>query len=189
MRRAESAIVVGQMAVDARRAREAVIAGPVAGGALLRGVRPDERESGGGVIESGARPIGGGVAAGAILREIGGFMRRVGGAVVIGLVTSPAGGVTEVIVAADVALRALRGGMRSRKSEPGGRVIEGGARPVECRRPVAHGAILRESGGFVRRVIGAVVVGQMAVDARRAVEGVVVVGVAGVAGLGGMQAD
>src|ERR1019366_7632691 len=62
--------------------------------------------------------------------------------------------------------------------EPGSRVVERGAGPVEGRGSVALGAILRESGGFVRRSEGSVVIGLVAVPAGRAVQPVVVVDVA-----------
>ena len=54
---------------------------------------------------------------------------------------------------------------------------------------MAQGAVLRESGGFVRRVVGSVVVALVAVPASRARQAVVVVQVARRALLGGVQAQ
>ena len=66
-------------------------------------------------------------------------------------------------------------------------MVESGAGPVECRGSVAQGAILRESGGFVRRVVGSVEVGLVTAYASRAAQGVVVVDVATRTLLGGME--
>src|ERR1039458_6468774 len=74
-----------------------------------------------------------------------------------------------------------------RSGEPGVRVVERGAGPVECRGSVALGAVLRESGGQVRRAGGSIVIGLVAVPAGRAVQRVVVVDVARGTLLGGVE--
>src|SRR5579885_3772591 len=59
--------------------------------------------------------------------------------------------------------RALLAGVQPHQRETGSRVIERGAQPVHGR--VTPGAVLREVRHFMWRVIGAVVISQMAVDA------------------------
>ena len=114
-------------------------------------------------------------------------MRRSVGSVVVGLVTVPAGAARQAVVVAHVALLALQADMRAGQSEPGSRVVERGAGPVEGRGSVAQGAVHRESGRLVRRVGGPVEVGQMAVGASRAGQVVVIVEVARGALLGSVK--
>src|ERR1035438_9126005 len=180
-------VEVGEMAADAVRAGQAVVVVDVARRALLAGVDPHQGEPGSRVVESGATPIGGGVTAGTILREVGRLVRRIVGSVVIGLVTIPTGCCGQTVVAVHVALGALQAGMSAGQGEPGRPVVEGGAGPVEGRGSVAKRAVLREAGGFVRRVGGAVEVGLVAVPAGRAVQSVVVVDVARGALLSGVE--
>src|ERR1019366_3317790 len=168
----------GKVAADAVRVAQAVVVVDVARRALLAGVDPHQGEPGSRVVESGATPIGGGVTAGTILREVGRLVRRVVGAVVIGLVTVPAGCAGQAIVAVHVALGALQAGMCAGQRKSGSRMVKRGAGPVEGRGSVAQGAVLRESGGFVWRVVGSVVVALVAVPASRARQAVVVVQVA-----------
>src|ERR1019366_9523944 len=175
VRRVAGTVVVVLVAVAASRAGQAVVVADVARGALLAGVETYQREPGGGVIEDGATPIGRGVTAGTILREVGRFVRRSVGYVVVVLVAAPAGAARQAVVVVHVALGAQQAGMRARQGEPGSRVVEGGAGPVEGRRSVALGAVLREAGSFVRRVGGSVVIGLVAAPARRAVQRVIVV--------------
>ena len=94
-------------------------------------------------------------------------MRRVGGAIVVVLVATPAGRAAQRVVVVHVAAGARLAGMQSHQREAGGSVIERGAVPI--RRGVAAGAVLREVGCFVRRIVGAVVVGLVAAPASRAV--------------------
>ena len=187
VRRVGGPVEVGLVAVEASRAGQAVVIVEVAPGALLGGVESHQRETRGGVVERGASPIRRGVAPGAILREVGGFVRRIIGVVEIGLVTAPAGAARQIVVVAHVALRALRAGMGAGQGEPGGRVVEGGAGPVKSRRSVAKRAVLREAGGFVRRVVGPVEVGLVAAPAGRAIQRVVIIDVARGALLGGVE--
>ena len=160
----------------------------MARGTLLGGVQSHQREARSGVVESGSVPIHRGVTAGTILREVGRLMRRIVGVVVIRLVTVPAGAARQAVVVVCVALRALQAGVGAGQGEPGGRVVEGGAGPVERRGTMAQRAVLRESGGLVRRVVGTVVIGLVTAPARRAIQCVVVVDVARGALLGGVQA-
>jgi len=66
------------------------------------------------VIKGRAGPVGGGMADGAVLRKPGGLMVWIGRAVVVGLVAVNACGARQIEVAVDVALRALKAGVRSR---------------------------------------------------------------------------
>ena len=187
MRRIGGSIVIGLVAVPAGRAVQRVVVVDVARGTLLGSVETHQREAGGGVVEGGAVPIRRGVAAGAILREVGRLMRRVVGSVVVGLVAAPAGAARQAVVVVHVTLGAQYAGMCAGQREPGSRVVERGAGPVEGRGSVAQGAVLRESGGLVRRVGGPIEVGEMAVDAGCAGQGVVVVDMARGALLAGVE--
>ena len=131
MRRIVGPVVVGLMAVPTGRAGQAVIVVDVACRALLAGMQPDERKTGGGVVKRGARPIRGGVATRAILREVPSFVRRIIGAVVIRLMAVPAGGASQSVVVVHVALRALQVGMRAGQRESGGGVVKRGAGPIQ----------------------------------------------------------
>lgn len=164
VRRICGPIVVRLVAVPARRARQAVVSVHVAGDALLSGMRSDQGESGGCVIECRPAPIGGRVTAGAILREIGCLVRRVRRPVVVRLVAIPTGAVRQTVIAVDVALRALQAGMCPGQRKSCGGMIEGRAGPVRDRVPMAERAILREPGGLVRRIGRPVEVCQVAVD-------------------------
>ena len=108
------------------------------------------------------------MAAGAVLRKIRGQVGRVGGAVVIRLVATPARRVGSVqgVVIAHMALGALQVWMSAHQGEASAAVVEGGTGPVDDRRPVADGAILREARGLVRWVGRSVVIGLVAVPAR-----------------------
>ena len=83
-------------------------------------------------------------------------------------------GQAEIVV--HVALRALHAGVRAGQREAGRGVVECRAGPL--RGVVAHGAVLREAGGFVRRVGGPVEIRQVAGNARGAGQAEVVVHVA-----------
>jgi len=129
------------------------------------------------------------VAAGAILRESARLVRRVIGAVVVRLVAVPAGCAGQAVVVVDVALRALDAGMHAGERKTGGGVVESGAGPVQGRAAMAQGTVLRERRGRVRRIVRAVVIGLVAVPARRTGQAVVVVDVARRTLLAGMQPD
>ena len=81
---------------------------------------------------------------------------------------------------------ALLRGVHSDQREPGGRVVECGAEPVHGR--VAAGAILREIRGFVRRIVGPVVIRLVTVPASAIRQTVVVIDVALRALQAGMRA-
>ena len=87
-----------------------------------------------------------------------------------------AGCAVQAVVVIDVALDALHGGMESSECEAGRRMVNGGARPVGG--GVAGVASGGEPSGFVRRIIGAVIVSLMAVDAGRVIQAVVVINMA-----------
>ena len=92
------------------------------------------------------------------------------GVVVIRLVTSHASRRQRRVIAVDVAEGAGRRGMRARQRECRVVVVEGGVGPHG--RVVAQIALLRESRGHVVRIRRAVVIGQVAGHARRAVQGI-----------------
>src|ERR1035438_3838987 len=188
VRRVGGSAVVGLVAVPAGRAGQAVVVVHVALGAQhIRRMEAREGEARGGVVERGAGPIRGRVAPGTVLRESGGQMRRIGGCLVIGLVTVPAGAASKGVIVAHVALGALQAGVRASQREARGGVVERRTRPVEGRGSVAPGAVLRESGGQVRRAEGAFIVGLVAVPAGRAGQAVVVADVARGALRGGVD--
>lgn len=146
MRRIRGSVVIGLVAILARRAVQGVVIIDVARAALLRGVHSHQRETGGRMVESRAEPVRRRVAPGAVLREVRGLMRRIGGAVVVGLVAVPARTARQAVIVVHVALRALHAGMRAGQREAGGRVIESGAGPVRDGCAMAQSAILREAG-------------------------------------------
>ena len=105
--------------------------------------------------------------------------RRVGGvsgAVVIGLVAVDAGAAVQAVIVVGVALRALQVHVRARQGETGGCMIKRCTQPIGG--GVAQGAILREPRRLVRGICGAVVSGQVTVDAGAACQAVIVVDVA-----------
>ena len=142
---------------------EVVVIAHVTLRALQTGMSAGERESRSGVIERRAGPVRGGVADRAVLREAGRSVRRVGGDVVIGEVAVNSGAAGQAIVVVHVTLRALQTGMSASERKPRSGVIERRASPV--RGGMAAAAILREVRGFMRRIVGIVVVRNVAVDA------------------------
>ena len=142
-------------------------------------MRTGEGESGRGVIEFAIGPLHGVVASFAGSRErSGNVVHRRGGLVVIGLMAAHAGGAAQVVVVIDVAIRALprRHDVRSRERKSGAVVIEGCVQPGA--RAVALIAGLREIRGHMVRIRRALIVSQVATDARGAGQVVIVVLVA-----------
>src|ERR1039458_3128686 len=137
--------VIGLVTVPAGAAGQAVVAAHVALGALHRQMKTGECEARGGGVERRTRPVEGrgSVAPGAVLRESGGQMRRAEGAIVVGLVAVPAGRAGQAVVVVHVARGALLARVETCQREPGGRMVERGAGPVEGRGSVAPGAVLR----------------------------------------------
>src|ERR1035438_8803966 len=109
-------------------------------------------------------------------REAGRDVIGVGGAVIVGQMAVDAGTASEAVVVVDVALRTLQAGVGAGQGEACRGVVERCSKPIDG--GVAHAAILRESCSLMGRVGGAVVVGQVAVDASRAGQTVVIVDVA-----------
>ena len=137
----------------------------VARRALLGGVEAQQLEPGGGVVESGAGPIGGCVAGNAGLREAGRRVVGAGGLLEIGQVTSHAlaRGPREHPV--HVTLSARHCGMRSGQRERAQAVIERGALPTR-----SSMTAFAAGGEFARLVIGirgAIVVRKVAGHALR----------------------
>src|SRR5215469_10006798 len=114
-----------------------------------------QREAGGAVIESSAVPVDGraAVTEGTVLWKSGGLMRRVVGTVEVREVAVDAGGASQAVIVVAVARRALLRRVSAHQGKAGRGVIEGSG-PVGDGRAMAEGAILRKSGGFVRRVVG-----------------------------------
>ena len=161
MVRIVGALVVLQVAGIAGGAQAFVDAARMALNASRGDVLAGQRERGlGGVIEFRAGPIDGGVALRAILREASGGVIRIGGALIVLQVAGIAGRGQRSVLAVGMALRARRGGMLAGERKLGGAVIEGGGHP--CRGGVAQLAILRESGGDVIRIRGALIIFQVA---------------------------
>src|ERR1035438_3842954 len=106
-------------------------------------MRAGQGEPRGRMVKRGDGPVKsrGSVAHGAVLREAGGLVRRVGGSVEVGLVAVPAGRARQAVVIVEVAPGALLGSVESHQREPGGRMVEGGPRPIG--RGVAPRTILR----------------------------------------------
>ena len=127
VRRVGGAIVVGLMAVPASRAGQAVVIVEVARRALLGGVEAQQLEPGGGVVESGAGPIGGGVAGSAVLREAGRYVVGTGGLLEIGQMTSHALLRRPRKYSIYVTLSACHAGVGSGQGETAQAVIERGA--------------------------------------------------------------
>jgi len=130
--------------------------------ASRRDVLAGEREGRlGRVIEGGSGPIRGGMAELAILREAGGGVVRIGSALIVIQVAGIAGGAQALENAASMALDASRGDVFAGQRECGlGGVIEFSSGPISG--GVALGAILREAGGSMIGIRGALVVLQMA---------------------------
>ena len=165
--RIAGALIVLKMAADAGGVGEVVVA--VGGGmtlaALHVGVRSGERPAGGGVIEGSRGPVGSAVADFALLRESAGDVIRAGGSLIVLEMATHAGGVGEVVVAVGggMTLAALHVDVRSGERPAGGGVIESSRGPVGG--TVAHFALLREAAGDVIRVVGALIILEMATDA------------------------
>ena len=130
MRRVVGSVVVGLMAVPAGRAGQTVVVVEVARRALLGGVEAQQLEPGGGVVESGAGPIGRGVAGSAGLREAGRRVVGTGGFLEIGQMASHAFLRRPRKYSVHVTLRARHAGMRSGQRESAQAVIERGALPA-----------------------------------------------------------
>ena len=180
-------VVIRLMASPAGRAGQAEIIIDVTLSALNSGVHSGQREPGSRMIESRAQPVCRRLAARAILRKSVGLVGWIGGSVVIGLMAVPAVPIGQAVVVVHMALRALQAGVCSGEREPGGSVVEGRARPVRDRVAMAQRAVLWETCRGVRRTVGAVVIGLVAVPARRAGQTVIVVHMAGRALLTRMQ--
>ena len=118
------AVEVTLVAVPAGRAGQAVVVVEVARRALLGGVEAQQLESGGGVVESGAGPIGRGVAGSAVLREAGRRVVGTGGFLEIGQMTSHALLRRPRKYSVHVTLCARHAGMRSGQRETAQAMIE-----------------------------------------------------------------
>ena len=138
------------------------------------------------MIEVRSGPVDGRVALRAVLRKTRRLVRRVVGAVPIGLMAVEASAAGEIEVVVDVAGVTGGSGVCACQGKSCGRVIESSSAPVD--RCMALRAVLGETRGLMRRVVGALPIGLMAVEAGPAGEIEVVVYVAGIAGGGGVRA-
>ena len=127
--RVRGSVVVLHVATRTGGAGQVVIAVDVALLARQSGVRPGQWEPSVVVIEAGISPRGGVVANLAGRRDPGLLVIRIGRAVVVLGMTGHAGGIFEVVIAVDVALRTRRGRMFPGQRESGRRVIEAGISP------------------------------------------------------------
>jgi hypothetical protein len=151
-------------------------------------VRAGQRELGlRGVIKRCAIPIRRGVTERTILRESGGHVARIVGGLVVLQMTGITGRAQTLVNAVRMALQASRSRVLASERESGlGGVIKRRSIPVDG--TVALRAILRESGGRVIRVGGALVVLQMTRRAGGAQRRVLAARMALGAGRGGMRA-
>lgn len=131
-------------------------------GALQRRVRARQREAGSRVIERSTAPVGRGVALIARGREAGLRVIWSRCALVVLQMALGAGTAGQAVVVIHVALRAGERGMEPGQRETSGGVIKGRGSPI--RRAVARLARLRETSRRVRRIGGAVEIGQVAAD-------------------------
>src|ERR1019366_2535988 len=142
-------VVIRLVAADTSGGQRGVVVVDVAVGALARRnrVRSGQREWGVVVVEGGISPNRGVVAQLTLLREPGRCVRRIRGAVVILQVTGDARRAVQGVVVVDVAVGALarRNRVRSRKSKPGGGVVEHSVDPL-------HGVVAGFAGGGEARV-------------------------------------
>ena len=131
--------------------------------ALLAGdgrVRAGQREPSGVVIEFSPEPLRGGVAELAVLREAGRGVIGMGGGSVFLEVAGRTIRAERRVLAIGVAQSASRRGVRAGQRKLGGAVIE--LRPEPLRGGVASLAVLRESGGDVVRILGGLIIPEMA---------------------------
>src|SRR6185369_11167826 len=113
------------MAGRTRAAAQGVISVYVTLSTRQGDVRPGQRESGSRVVESGASPGRGAVATLTSLGQRSLHVVGIGGALVVLQVARDAGGVGQVVISIDVALRTLQRDVRACEREAGLSVIEG----------------------------------------------------------------
>lgn len=186
MRRIVGAVPIVEVAIDAGRARQAVVVVDVAEIASQVGMGARQREAGGRVIERCAGPIRGGVAQGAILRESYCDVTWIVRALEVLQVAGNAGRGERCVLIVDVTRGTGHRGVLAGQRKFSSVVVERGARPVGG--AVTQGAILRERRRNVIRIGGALHVLQVAGNARRAERRVLIVHVAGQTGHGGVFA-
>lgn len=178
--RRRGCIEVVLMATHARGVGDVVVVVDMAIRALPRrnGMCSCQRETGGGVIKRCRLPCRGIVAGLASLRESAGYVVRVGGVLEISQVTSHACGARQAVIVVDVAICALarRNSMRSCQRKARRAVVE--CRIGPSARGVALSTSLRETGGHMVRVRGALEVLEVTRNAGCIRQVVVVINVA-----------
>ena len=174
------AVVIILVARHAGCAGQVVIVVDVAIGALpgRNRVGAGQRKSGAVVIEGRVQPGSRAVALIAALRKVRRYVIGIGCSLIVRQVARHAGRAGEVVIVIEVAIGALprRHCMHARERKSSAVMVEGGIQPRS--RVVALVAALREVRGHVIRVCRSLVVLQMARDASRAGQVVVVVDVA-----------
>jgi len=143
--RIRRALEIFQVAADTGRAIERVVAVGVTirTSARRHGVLPGKREARAVVIKGRVHPVAGVVALGASLREIRADVVWIRCALKIFKVAADASGAAQVVIATNVAIRALSGrhSVQARQSKSGDGVIELGIRPL-------HGVMAVLAGGW-----------------------------------------
>ena len=174
-----SALEIFQVAAHACRVGAGQIVVPIhmALRALQRGMRPRQRESGGGMIEIRTHPRRGVVTLGASLGEAGLHVIWSGRALEILQVAADTRRIRtgQVVIVIHMALGALHCGMGAGQREAGGGVIKRRARPGG--RAVALLASLRESGRNVVRIRRSLEILEMTTDAGGVRAGQIVVAI------------
>lgn len=157
-------IEVGQVTGDAGRIEPRIFSAGMAARAVQRNVRAGQREQRARMVEFRAQPLHRRMANGAVGRKSGRDVIRIGRFLKGGQMARIAILRRARVFPGEMTTAAACGNMRARKRENSEAVVEG------CRDPrrggVARGAGLRQAGRLVIRVGGAVVVVEMAGDAR-----------------------
>jgi len=173
-------VVIRLVARDTSCRRQVVIVVDVAIGASARrhGVGAAQREAGSVVIKRCVQPGAGAVTLIAGLREVRRDVIRIRRALIVLEVAADAGRSGQVVIVVNVAISALarRNRVKSSQRESRGVVIERRVHPVRCVMTLVTG--LREVRRHVVRVRRALIVLQVAADAGRGIDAVVVIDVA-----------
>jgi len=167
--RVRCCVIDGAMAAIAVFGRALEDTVHVATGACRSGVLSGERKCRGAVIEGRTGPLRGVVARFAGLWESGAHVVRIGGVLELRKVTRDARRRQSSVLVVHVTSRAGNRCMSAGQREACGAVVKRGAGPL--RRVVAQRAVLRETGGYVIRIRGALILEQVTGGTRGAESG------------------